>query len=537
MRASSDARWLVRRLGQWLGGFLVGVGAFGTRSKRRRSLSAIALVAIVAVFAVPAALLALGDTIPSTQAVTFVVPRTNITYGRTIVLGHFPSGGPFNYVFNLSGDVATHSPSGLEHVTCQLSAGTPPRKIGSFTHTGPGDFLPGTNYPADVVSITGTQVVQGGDALRLDCQTQFASDAILGDAQVVATRVTDSTRVASPGPLPPPVLLQMLRENTLAAGKTTALRLWVDPDVYSLYSSIRATVQRPDGSTATKSWTRAATRTVVASTGNSIIALITGDAFPQVGTYSVTAQALNSSGAVLENFVVGSATFNPSRMFRVLVVPEIKAGDPNLQVTPAWLTAIRNAMSRFGADYPIPDDVHEGYRNPQAAGLEYVIGNACDGWTTGYYDCVYGQTRSWNAQAGPDIDITIERRPQDPGEDFGGNSGRPPAPYSDLRRASCVINFDMMTGCFGQEIGHNWGLEPPCSPHWDGGAHSKDPDISTVFAFDALKNAPYTTRGDFMSNIGGNPAWGTNGDDHSVLNSFDYEFLRNSLVTGNGSCT
>jgi hypothetical protein len=506
------------------------------RLKGRRWWRAVGLAVVVFVIAVPATLAALGDTIPSTQAVTFVVPTTHITNGKTIVLGHFPSGGPFNYVFNMSGDVATHSPSGLERVTCQLSLGTPPRLIGSFTHSGPGNFLPGTNYPGDVVSIAGTQTVQSGEALRLDCQTQFASDVILVDPQVVVTRVTSSTRVASPGALPSPVLQQILKENSLVAGKTSELRMWVDPDVFSAYSSIRATVQRPDGSTTTKSWTRPNTRTVVDSNGNSVIVRISGDAFPQVGTYSVAAQALNSSGAVLENFTVGSATFKPSRMFRVLVVPETLAGDPTIgTVTTAWLTAIRNAMNRLAADYPLPDGVHEGYRTPQAAGLEYVIGNGCD--VNGPLACVWGQTRALNAQGGPAIDTTIEWRPQQPGESFGGNSGRPAAPYSDLRRASCVINFDLMTGCFGQEIGHNWGLVPSCSPHWDGGAHSKDADISTAFAYDALKNTPYASPlGDLMANIAGNPAWGPNGDDHSGLSSFDYEYLRGALVTGTGTC-
>jgi hypothetical protein len=200
-------------------------------------------------------------------------------------------------------------------------------------------------------------------------------------------------------------------------------------------------------------------------------------------------------------------------------------------------------MRRLAANYPIADGVFEGYRNPQQAGLEYVIGSPCDGWTDPP-SCIYEQTRAYNAQPGPDIDVTVDYRPglyPDGDPHPGGNSGPPGEPYSDLRRASCVagtwIDRSVTAACFAHEIGHNFGLVPSCSPHWDGGPHSKDGTFSSPFAFDALRNVPYTGNiGDLMGlGAHGASAWGL-GDNLSTLSHFDWDYVLSMLAVGHGTC-
>src|SRR5262249_55966518 len=110
---------------------------------------------------------------------------------------------------------------------------------------------------------------------------------------------------------------------------------------------------------------------------------------------------------------------------------------------------------------------------------------------------------------------------------------RPASPYSDLPRASCVagnwFGIEMTAPCFAQEIGHNFGLEPPDSPHFQDPAdpkHSKDPLIDDPYAFDFVLNRTYATIGDTMNNLSGGAYKGA---DAVMFNAFDWEYMRQRI--------
>ena len=127
--------------------------------------------------------------------------------------------------------------------------------------------------------------------------------------------------------------------------------------------------------------------------------------------------------------------------------------------------------------------------------------------------------------------------PYDPNP--GGNSSRPAAPFGELRRAACVSGtwqgIRMTAGCFAQELGHNFGLEPAGSPHFqdptDPG-HSKDAIILDPFAFDFVLQRHYTAPiGDTMNNMGGGAFKGA---DAILFNAYDWEFMRKQFVSKPG---
>jgi hypothetical protein len=168
------------------------------------------------------------------------------------------------------------------------------------------------------------------------------------------------------------------------------------------------------------------------------------------------------------------------------------------------------------------------------------------------------QTRAQNTQLAPknQVDITIEYRPgfyspqyDPPGDPSpGGSSARPAAPYNDLRRGACVAGnwngVEMTAACIAQETGHNYGLEPPGSPHYqdpiDAG-HSKDAFVDDPYAFDFINRRHDTKVGDTMNNMGGGAF---QGEDNIALNAYDWEYLRQQLMaqklagaSGTGACT
>ena len=204
---------------------------------------------------------------------------------------------------------------------------------------------------------------------------------------------------------------------------------------------------------------------------------------------------------------------------------------------------------------PVRDCVQSSLNGETRSGLRFAIGKACDGWTATYNDCVYQQTLAINAAAGDDVDVTIEFRwglywPQwnPPGDPYpGGNSGRPKPPYNNLRRAACVAGpwngLEMTAPCFGQEIGHNFGLEPPGSPHFQDPSdpgHSKDSHINDPFAFDFVNGRPFDPApadhflGDVMNNTGYG-AW--QGRDEVMYNAYDWEYLRQQFLQLNSTGT
>jgi hypothetical protein len=120
-----------------------------------------------------------------------------------------------------------------------------------------------------------------------------------------------------------------------------------------------------------------------------------------------------------------------------------------------------------------------------------------------YSDCTYQPVRAINASGGDHIDVVIEWRPgvysgvNKTDDNPGGNSANPPAPYADLRRASCVSGIwggvSLDGTCMAQESGHNFGLEPPGSPHYNDPndpGHSKDGPLGDPYAYDFVHHRP-----------------------------------------------
>jgi hypothetical protein len=90
--------------------------------------------------------------------------------------------------------------------------------------------------------------------------------------------------------------------------------------------------------------------------------------------------------------------------------------------------------------------------------------------------------------------------------------------------------IEMTAGGIAQEIGHNFGLEPAGSPHFqdpqDPG-HSKDPFIVDSYAFDFVNQRHYSRPiGDTMNNTGGGAFQGI---DSVLFNAYDWEYLREGI--------
>ncbi|PSL43403.1 hypothetical protein CLV51_10892 [Chitinophaga niastensis] len=334
---------------------------------------------------------------------------------------------------------------------------------------------------------------------------------------------------------------------TFVAGKQCLFRVYMQP---SQLDDVDTVVIVISGNTMKK------TTAIVVPKANIIIfrttpdgpavgVIVKGCIFPKAGQYNVTVSARSALGVVLAQPVIAPLVFYPTKDLRLLVVPMSHQGvfDP----TQEWYKDIASSMLRLGAMFPVRDCV-QSLNASKMAGLRYNVGDKCDGWTSGYEDCVYNQTIQINNSPGDHIDVTIEFRwgfylpqynpPGDPSP--GGNSGRPQH-HPNLKRASCVAGpyngFQMTAPCFAQEIGHNFGLEPVGSPHYqdpyDPG-HSKDSVVVDPFAFDFIRQTSYlpaqppaSVLGDVMNN------WTTGawqGADSVSYNAYDWEYLRQQFI-------
>lgn len=337
--------------------------------------------------------------------------------------------------------------------------------------------------------------------------------------------------------------LQGLRANTFVAGKTTGFRIFLPQSHFDAAARIDATVLRPDGSLVTKSWSRSELVAIPDSPrGPSLWVRVPGGDMPWIGNYRFDARVFNAQGGLLTGTTSVDAELLPTKDVRLLVTFLFKGNDPGaFQPTAAWTADVQRSMQRLGSMFPVRDGVQSTLDGDLNNGLRYVIGTPCDGYIAGYYDCVYGQTRTINATSGDHVDVTVEFRPgiftpvcREVPCGAGGNSGRPPSPYGDLRRASCVagnmFGTEMTAPCFAQEIGHNFGLEPPTSPHYQDPKdpiHSKDPFVDDPFAYDFVRDRPFGRIGDTMNNLGGGASQGA---DAVMFNAFDSEYLRQQIL-------
>jgi hypothetical protein len=344
------------------------------------------------------------------------------------------------------------------------------------------------------------------------------------------------------------LVTQGLAGNTLIAGKQCLFRLFMDSTNLSNVSTLEILVNNTF---------RNEIIAIVASqnsliiensqpTGPSIGMVVRGFAYPKEGNYPITLTAYSADGTKILQIQNVTLFFRQTKDIRFLVALMDHKGV--FEPTPDWFTDISRSMLRLGSMLPVRDCVQSGLNGSKFAGLRYKVGKTCDGWVVGYYDCVYQQTEAINSGSGDDIDVTIEFRwgfyppdynpPGDPNP--GGNSGRPPAPYGALRRASCVAGpywgIQMTAPCFGQEIGHNFGLEPPPSPHFQDPSdpgHSKDPQLIDPFAFDFVNMRNYypAPSGRFLGDVMNNSGAGSwQGADDVLYNAFDWEYLRQQFL-------
>jgi Repeat of unknown function (DUF5648) len=362
------------------------------------------------------------------------------------------------------------------------------------------------------------------------------------------------------------LVTQGLTGCTLIAGKRCLFRLFMPPQslsqvdtaIFELSSSV---LYRP--ATIVVSKPELITESTVPN-GPSVGGVIGGAAFPKAGTYTIALSVQDSSSHVLRQTSF-DLTILPTKDLRLLIVfgeylgtppPPPATGVPPGPYAPTagWYADIARSMDRIASIFPVRDGVQNDLNGNTSSGLRYLIGEPCDASpvaTVQYLDCVYEQTRKINASGGDKVDVTVESRPglyapewNPPGDlGPGGNSGRPAAPYSDLPRASMVgglwNGIEMTAAGVAQEIGHNFGLEPPTSPHYQDPAdpgHSKDPFIYDQFAYDFINNRVYDPQiGDTMNNLGGGAFQGV---DHVAFNAYDWEYLRSKLLeldsTGTG---
>ncbi|MBD0367243.1 MAG: hypothetical protein ICV53_14215, partial [Flavisolibacter sp.] len=341
------------------------------------------------------------------------------------------------------------------------------------------------------------------------------------------------------------LITQGLVGYTLVAGKQCLIRMFVGPNVLAEVDYL--TLHINNTSSGKHKWVIVPKDHIIYVSdypnGPSVGVIIRGFAFPTSGLYNLTITLRDVFGSVVASMNIFSLSFKPTMDLRFLVVFLIHQGV--FTATQEWYNDVERTMLRLGSMFPVRDCISHNLSDipRQNKGIQYAIGRPCDGYIAGYYDCVYSQTRSLNNR-GDGVHVTIEYRPgfyypqyNPPGDPSpGGNSGRPPVPYTDLRRASCVAGnwngLEMSAGCFAQEIGHNFGLEPPNSPHYqdplDPG-HSKDSHLIDPFAYDFINNRLYNPPmqnrflGDVMNNFAGGIFQGA---DYALFNSVDWEYLR-----------
>jgi hypothetical protein len=347
------------------------------------------------------------------------------------------------------------------------------------------------------------------------------------------------------------LVTQGLTGNTLVAGKRILFRMF-HPQAANA-QAVTLTVSAPDGSSP-RDYSFSGANLIHEATlpaGQSVGFVLAGTEVPNATTYKVVMSATDAYGKELQRSSLALSLL-PTVDMRFSIVMMRHAG--YFEPQPSWTTDAQNSMARLAAMLPVRDGVDASLGTSSCSGLRYQIANTCDGWNN-WLACTYDQTRAFDAQLAPkgqQVDVTVEFRwgfyPPDTGDpNPGGNSGRPSAPYSDLRRASCVSGWYqgrfMTAPCFAQETGHNYGLEPPTSPHYqdpNDPGHSKDPVITDPYAFDFVRGVPYAQIGDTMNNAG-NGSW--MGNDAVLYNAYDWEYLRQQFIanassgaTGTGKC-
>ena len=373
----------------------------------------------------------------------------------------------------------------------------------------------------------------------------------------------------------PFLITQGLSGYTLVDYKKILFRLFLDSVTIGSTTSVLAKITYID-------WDQSPTEIILPvgdllieyafPNGPSIGIIIRGNVFPSASTRYKVEFFVIAGEQTIAHFEISELKFERSGRLRVLAkaIQSITRTAPwgnKIESNILWLLDLANAMERFGAMLPVSDDVVFGQNPGENDGLGYVVGENIDAWPQvcpsgnppsipdsqypNFLVCPSNEMLDSHLQEakqlnslGVRIDITVAWRPRDPmkppppsgGEGVGGNA---PSvnPAADRRFGSvCGGNrngVENTAPIMAQEVAHNFGAVSPSSPYFDGGYHSKNPEIIDPFAFDFVLLKPYypysqgplgAFLGDVMSY-----AW-QQGKDQTLFNAYDWEHLRRKLV-------
>jgi len=331
------------------------------------------------------------------------------------------------------------------------------------------------------------------------------------------------------------LITQGLSGCTLIAGKQILFRVFVNPSDLPQVAKATFNITGTNGALQFNK-----TDLIIESSapnGPSVGFIVPGIKYPKAGDYGCNMQITASNGNILTNIVIGNINFQPAVDLRLLVF--YLYGADWYWPTPAYTEDVRASMLRLGAMFPVRDGVQDKLNTDKCSGIRYQIGNPSEAYGKGCLFkevCAWDETRQINSAPGDHIDVTVEFRPGlfspewipsgEINNEPGGNSGRPDPPYSDLPRAACVCGFwngiYPTASCFAQEIGHNFGLVDPSSPHYDGDKHSKDQIINDPYAYDFVNHRRFVTINDAMGSLSDNDA--------VMFSAFDWNDLQKKMV-------
>jgi hypothetical protein len=308
------------------------------------------------------------------------------------------------------------------------------------------------------------------------------------------------------------------------------LRLVTAPWPASGASAVRVVVVRPDGSVLSRSWSGSQLVTVGSGTASESIAVsIPGNQLPDIGTYYFRATILTAVGSVAAEYRIDAVQLLPTKDLRMMVSRVWSGTGPAAK--PGEVQAAVDAMQRLAAVYPIRDGIStlDGDYN---AGLRYNFDDNPQGPPN--QDGNLGA--SWDPFKMPSpgkdsLDRALAYRFPDVGEGVGASTQ---ATYNGWLPWSLIVWQAPIPQVFCHETGHNTGLEPPTSPHFDPtgqASHSRDLTIAASDAADGFDSQfaqpfPVPTY-DIMFPTGPSPGYRL---DEVALNSWDWEFVRNQLL-------
>jgi hypothetical protein len=280
--------------------------------------------------------------------------------------------------------------------------------------------------------------------------------------------------------------------------------------------------------------------------GPSVGILLSGDVFPFVASYEITFDVYGNLPSA-PHFEIKELVFSLPGRVRLLIHNLVGTAGWGTKIEPniGWLLEMLDALERLATMLPVHDGVRLGLTR-RDAGVCFAFGENVDPFACPSGPCTKAEkiakmvreAREINSRGTAEhVDATICWRPRDytklppPGEDAGGVA----FPSEEL--VSMVggneNGVEKTASVMAQEVGHVFGLEPPESPHFNGGGHSKDEAVFDPFAFDFYHLKPYQphepppTR-DFIGDVMG-LGW-HQGRDMVLYNAFDWEFLRKKLV-------